>query len=114
AFGVGKDDAAPLAGGEGKAWRAGDLVLKPEANAPLVDWVAGSVEQIADTAAFRMARHVPSGDGRWVVDGWQATTWVEGTHVSGRWDDVLAASRAFHAAIASVATPPAGVLDATS
>ena len=53
AFGVGKDDAAPLAGGEGKAWRAGDLVLKPEANAPLVEWVAGSVEQIADTAAFR-------------------------------------------------------------
>jgi uncharacterized protein (TIGR02569 family) len=111
AFGVGGGAAAPLAGGEGRAWRAGDIVLKPEANEAMVAWLAGGVEHVADTDAFRIARHRAATDGRWVVEGWAATEWLDGAHAPGRWDDVLAASRAFHAAIAHVAPPPDGTLD---
>ena len=96
-----------LSGGEGKAWRAGVVVLKPDRVADeVVSWLAASVEAVADTLEFRMSRHVPADDGRWVVDGWVATTYVEGAHASGRFDDRLTASRAFHAAIAHVASPP--------
>ena len=108
AFGVAGAEPTQLLGGEGKAWRAGDLVLKPEREPDaVVAWLASSVEAVADTAEFRMSRHVAAGDGRWVVDGWVAIGWLDGAHDTGRWDDRLAASRAFHAAIADVALPPA-------
>jgi uncharacterized protein (TIGR02569 family) len=109
AFGVPSDAPTKLAGGEGKAWRAGAVVLKPETEVDVVTCLAASVEQVPDSAEFRLARHVAGGDGRFVVDGWAATTWVEGAHGSERWDEVLAASRHFHAAIASIGPPAGGI-----
>jgi uncharacterized protein (TIGR02569 family) len=100
-------EATRLEGGEGNSWRVGDIVLKPDGPSEVLEWLVSSVETVADTGDFRMARHLRSGDGRVVVDGWAATAWVEGTHGSERWDDVLTASRAFHAALASVGLPPA-------
>ncbi len=105
AFGA-PPDARRLEGGEGRSWRAGDMVLKPDGPAPTVAWLADNVESVVDTASFRLARHVRAADGQVVVDGWTATMWLEGTHRSGRWDDVLAVSRAFHAALAGVPLPP--------
>lgn len=108
AFGVAAAPLAQLTGGEGKAWRAGDVVLKPERQPDaVIAWLATTVEAVGDTDQFRMARHVPAADGRWVVDGWAATGWLEGEHGSGDWDERLAVSRAFHAAIAGVPPPPA-------
>jgi uncharacterized protein (TIGR02569 family) len=111
----GAADATPerLAGGEGRAWRAGNIVLKPETDEAVVAWLAAGVEQVADGPGFRMARHVAASDGRWVVGGgeiaWAATTFVEGAHGTARWDDVLEASRQFHAAIASVPLSAGGI-----
>jgi uncharacterized protein (TIGR02569 family) len=108
AFGA---DGAPeqLAGGSGKSWRVGDLVLKPGCDAPQVEWVATAVEAVADTADFRMSRHARAREGQWVVDGWAATGWLDGDHGSDRWDDVLTTSRAFHAALSTVARPDGGI-----
>lgn len=78
-------------------------MLKPESDEAMVAWLADTVEKIPDGDAFRLARHLPSADDRWVVAGWSATTWVEGAHGSETWDDALAVSRVFHAALASIA-----------
>lgn len=108
AFGVGDAAPAQLPGGEGKAWRVADHVLKRERQPnEVIAWMASSVEAVPDGEGFRMARHIAATDGRFLVDGWTATRWIDGAHASERWDERLAASRAFHTAISGVELPPA-------
>lgn len=98
-----------LPGGQGTSWRAGDVVLKPTTSSERIDWLAGVLGQVSDTDDFRVARHVAAADGRWVVDGWSATGWLEGSHLPGRWEEGMKVSAAFHAALARVhAEPPQG------
>jgi uncharacterized protein (TIGR02569 family) len=55
---------------------------------------------------FRIPRPVRAAGGTWVVDGWAAWTAVEGeTDPVGHWPELVAASRAFHTAIAGVPAP---------
>jgi uncharacterized protein (TIGR02569 family) len=55
---------------------------------------------------FRVARPVAASDGRWVVDGWIASRFVDGVEaVDGRWDRLIKAARAFHAALADLPRP---------
>jgi uncharacterized protein (TIGR02569 family) len=55
---------------------------------------------------FRLARPLRAADGRWVVDGWAATEWIAGVaRPAGPEEQLLAAGRAFHAALASVPRP---------
>jgi len=108
AFGI-TETPVPLTGGQGQTWRAGDLVLKPEDADARVAWLVDTIEQLPDTDDFRLARHVRAGDGRLLVDGWEATGWLAGAHLSESWADVLTVSRAFHAALATVPVPSAGV-----
>jgi uncharacterized protein (TIGR02569 family) len=50
---------------------------------------------------------VPALDGRWTVDGWAAVDHVAGeAEPAGRWPEVVAAGRAFHAAVALEPMPP--------
>lgn len=98
-----------LAGGQGETVRAGDAVLKPvldEEEARWVAWVYSTIEQ----DGFRVPEPVRARDGRWVVDGWAAWEWVAGEEVTrGRYEERLAASEAFHRAVASLDRP--GFLD---
>ncbi len=94
AFGVGGFDLVPLSGGEGKALRAGDLVLKP-CDDP-VEWTwLGHVLPTLRPDGFRLALPIPTPDGRWVADGWCAQPLVEGAHAE-RWGDVVEVGRRFH------------------
>jgi uncharacterized protein (TIGR02569 family) len=100
AFGVDPSDApVHLPGGEGRAWRAGGIVLKPEPNATATAWLGEVLQRVADTPAFRLARPLRTTGGEWVVGGWQATPFLEGVHQSARGDDVLRVSDALHASI---------------
>ena len=95
-FGV-LDRPEALAGGQGGAWRVGRLVLKSVGRDPVtaeeLRWLGTAVES---TPAVRVAAPVPATDGSWVVDGWAATPFLEGSPAGWRWDDVLAAGRALH------------------
>jgi uncharacterized protein (TIGR02569 family) len=77
----------------------------------LVIWHAHVCDRITATA-FRLPAPVPAGDGRFVVEGWSATTFVTGRPVPeadgtvASWMAVLACSRAFHAAVAEEPGPP--------
>ncbi|MGH3206052.1 MAG: TIGR02569 family protein [Streptosporangiaceae bacterium] len=104
AFGV-TETPAPLPGGKGGTWRAGQLVVKPVEFLDETLWRAGVLDQLPDSAEFRVARPARTLTGAWVAEGWEASQLVEGEPDTRRQDDVLRAGTAFHAAIAGLRRP---------
>jgi len=105
AFDVAGTPATPLPGGQGTSWRAGNLVLKPaDQSTAELNWLADVYSQLrAD--GFRIAAQRRAADGAVCVDGWSATHYVPGRHLTRRWADVIAAGQPFHAALMGVARP---------
>jgi phosphotransferase family enzyme len=131
-------DPVPLPGGEGTAWRAGDVVLKPAGDPRVARWTAdlyrdldsldpaGHLDLLDPSAArwdpgFRVPRplRTVAGDGAagdWVAQdplagAWVAWQWLPGepaswAGVSPLWPRLIAASRAFHTALAGRPAPP--------
>jgi len=93
-----------LGGGEGRAWRAGDVVLKPCDDEPEWAWL-GEVLPSVPQEGFRLALPKRAVDGRWVVEGWCGQPVVPGAHAE-RWVDVIEVGERFHAAIVALARPP--------
>ena len=104
AFGL-TGPAQPLPGGEGRSVRVGAAVLKPAEDRPEARWTAELLTRV-EADGFRLARPLRALDGRWVVDGWSASRFVEGeSGPAGRWAELLAAARAFHAALSCAPRP---------
>jgi uncharacterized protein (TIGR02569 family) len=104
AFGV-RAPSEPLEGGEGRSLRAGDLVLKPAPSATEWAWLGEHLPMVRGDG-FRLALPVPAVDGRWVVRGWCAQTWVTGAHPNPpRWLDVLAVCDRLHTAMRHLERP---------
>ena len=116
-------DPVPLPGGEGTAWRAGEVVLKPAGDPRVARWTADLYHELAIRRApgFRVPRplRTVAGDGAagdWVAQdplagAWVAWQWLPGepaswAGVSPLWPRLIAASRAFHAALAGRPAPP--------
>ena len=105
-------DPVWLSGGEGPAWRVGDLVFKRAPGEEEWSWLGEHLPSVREDG-FRLALPVPASDGRWVVNGLCAQTWLVGAHAtSPRWDDVLAVCERLHAAMRHLPQPP--FLDARS
>lgn len=103
-------DLTPLAGGQGAAWRAGKVVLKPlDMSAAALEWQAVVLASVS-CDRFRVAAPLRSRAGALVVDGWTAWPLLKGSHAP-RWADIIAVGQWFHDALASVKRP-ATVLDA--
>ena len=80
-------------------------MLKPGQRPAVASWLAELFADLRGTG-FRVPRPVRAVGGSWVVDGWAAWTAVEGEpDPLHRWSELVAASRAFHAALAGVAAP---------
>lgn len=74
-------------------------MLKPTEDGSETRWIAELLARIAEDG-FRLARPLRALDGRWVVEGWSASWFVEGEPgPDGRWVELLTAARAFHAAL---------------
>jgi hypothetical protein len=126
-------DPVSLPGGEGTAWRAGEVVLKPAGDPRVARWTADLYHGLAIRRApgFRVPRPLrtiaetgaaetgAAGDGvagAWVAQdplagAWVAWQWLPGepaswAGVSPLWPRLIAASRAFHAALAGRPAPP--------
>ncbi|MEU7531094.1 TIGR02569 family protein [Saccharothrix sp. NPDC042600] len=104
AFGTSADPVL-LPGGQGRAWRAGQVVVKPVDSVAETVWRAEVLAALPDSPAFRVSRPVRTADGGWTHDGWEAGLLVAGEPDVSRQDDVLRAATAFHAAIADVPRP---------
>jgi hypothetical protein len=117
----------PLPGGQGTAWRVGRLVLKPAGDPQVARWTAGLYLSLSGhrdpghrDPGFRVPRPLRcrAGDGAagdWVAEdretgAWVAWQWLPGAPANwaGRspfWPRLIAASRAFHAALAGWPAP---------
>ncbi len=109
AFGLSGTVPARLPGGQGTAWRAGPAVLKPADSPQAGRWFADVYDTLA-APGVRVPRPVRALSGDWVALGWAAYQWVPGTAadwsgVSPRWPELVAVSRALHAALARVPVP---------
>lgn len=94
--------AVPLAEG-GRAWRAGEIVLKPAA--PEADAVADIVSRLSPVPDVRWPRPVPALSGAWRIDGHVAWEYLEGALSPFPLAESLAASDAFHRALGAQACP---------
>jgi uncharacterized protein (TIGR02569 family) len=109
AFGAAGIDPVPLSGGRGTAWRAGQLVLKPADSVREGRWFADVYDALSGPG-FRVPRPVRAVTGDWVAQGWTASQVVAGapadwSGVSPRWPELIAVSRALHAALAGASVP---------
>lgn len=106
AFGA-SGEAVLLAGGQGRTWLVGDLVIKPVDHVVEHAWVS---DVFADWCEPRVRVPEPlrAPDGSWSYDGWAAHRWVAGTTASMSTDaaTIRSVSDAFHATVATL-TPPA-------
>jgi uncharacterized protein (TIGR02569 family) len=102
-------DPRILAGGQGHAFRAGGVVLKPAGELPQAEWLAETLDGLDVASGLRVVRPVRSATGRWVVDGWSAWRWLDGRHRPGACDEILDASGRFHRAVSDVRWSPAMV-----
>jgi len=95
----------PLRGGQGTAWSAGNLILKP-LDMPLDElaWQEQILSHIREDG-FRLARPVRACDGQLTVDGWSAWQRIEGEHLPRRWAEICAAGKRFHQASADIPVP---------
>lgn len=106
AFGA-SAEPEPLGGGQGSAFRSGDLVLKP------LDWAMspeelewqGTVLDAVRGDGFRVTRVRRARDGSALEDGWCAWEHVEGRHEERRWAEVIAVGEQFHSALEGVPRP---------
>ncbi|MEE6272764.1 TIGR02569 family protein [Georgenia wangjunii] len=104
AFGI-EGPVERLSGGQGTSWRAGAHVLKPAGDEVEAAWLADTLARV-DQDGYRLAQPARAADGRWVVEGWTAARWVAGDpDPSGRWPELLEASRSFHVAVRRVPRP---------
>ena len=111
-------DPVSLPGGRGTAWRAGEVVLKPVGDPLVARWTADLYRDLAARRepGFRVPRPLGTAGGDWVAQdplagAWVAWQWLPGepaswSGVSPSWPSLIAASRAFHAALAGRPAPP--------
>jgi len=96
----------PLPGGEGRAWRAGNVVLKPlDRSHEELEWQADVLGR-AKSDEIRLAPPIRAESGTLTADGWYATEVLIGEHDAGRWSDIIRAGEAFHIAVRAEARPP--------
>ncbi len=103
AFGC-SGEPARLTGGQGTAYRSGEIILKPIDNPVEAAWTAELFDTLSGPG-FRVPTPLRDPDGQWVVQGWVAWRRFPGEHVSGRWDERLEACGAFHRALAGYSRP---------
>lgn len=97
---------APLSGGRQGTWRVGDIVLKP-ADIPeeQLAWQAALHERLRTNDGFRVPHAMRAHDGRLLVDGWYAMTYLAGRHEPGRWLDIIDVGAVLHDAVSDEPRP---------
>jgi uncharacterized protein (TIGR02569 family) len=103
AFGLSGVPPVPLGAGWEGGWRCGEVVLSLVADNARAAWSA-RVRETLFVDGLRLARPVRSTDGRYVVSGWRADTFVAGTP-EPRHDEVVSAAVRLHEATGKLERP---------
>lgn len=103
AFGLKGAEPEPLGSGWEGGFKCGEVVLSTIADHARAAWSA-KVRETLFIDGVRLARPVRSTDGRYVVSGWRADTFVAGTP-EPRHDEVVSAGVRLHEATAKLERP---------
>jgi uncharacterized protein (TIGR02569 family) len=103
AFGLRDGEPEPLGEAWDSGWRCGEVVLSLVADHARAAWSA-KVRESLFVDGLRLARPVLSTDGRHVVAGWRADTYVAGSP-EPRHDEVVSAGVRLHEATANLDRP---------
>lgn len=103
AFGLKDGDPVPVGDGWDGGWRCGEVVLTLVADPARAAWSA-KVRENLFVDGLRLARPVRSTDGRYVVSGWRADTFVAGSP-EPRHDEVVSVGVRLHEATANLERP---------
>ena len=103
AFGVKDGDPQPLGDDWDDGWRCGEVVLSQISDHARAAW-SGKARETLFVDGLRLARPVRSTDGRYVVAGWRADTFVAGSP-EPRHDEVVSAGVRLHEATAAMERP---------
>ncbi len=103
AFGLRGAHPVPLGAGWDGGWKCGEVVLSTVADHARAAWSA-KVRETLFVDGIRLARPVRSTDGRYVVSGWRADTFVAGSP-EPRHDEVVSAAVRLHEATAKLERP---------
>jgi uncharacterized protein (TIGR02569 family) len=103
AFGLTGVRPVPLGSSWEGGWRCGEVVLSMVADHARAAWSA-KVRETLFVDGVRLARPVRSTDGRYVVAGWRADTFVAGTP-EPRHDEVVSSAVRLHEATAKLERP---------
>lgn len=77
-------------------WRVGPSALKRVDHQAAVEWICGLLTGRQPASGFRLPTPIAAKDGRWVVDGWAASTWIAGAEDGSRWRAILDTADRFH------------------
>ena len=102
-FGVKSGEPEQMGPGWEGGWRYGEIVLAPITDHARAAWSA-KVRETLFVDGLRLARPVRSTDGRYVVSGWRADTFVAGAP-EPRDDEVVATGVRLHEATAKLERP---------
>ena len=94
-----------MAGGQGRTWRSGQVVLRPADDSDEAAWKAQVLAELDGSEAFTVPRPIRDDRGEWVRDGWEALEWIPGAADETRVVDIVRAGEAFHRAIAELSRP---------
>ena len=103
AFGLSGVQPIPLGASWEGGWRCGEVVLSMVADNARAAWSA-RVRETLFVDGVRLARPVRSTDGRYVVSGWRADTFVAG-EPEPRHDEVVSAAVRLHEATGKLERP---------
>jgi uncharacterized protein (TIGR02569 family) len=103
AFGLSGVRPIPLGASWEGGWRCGEVVLSMVADNARASWSA-RVRETLFVDGVRLARPVRSTDGRYVVSGWRADTFVAG-QPEPRHDEVVSAAVRLHEATGKLERP---------
>ncbi len=96
----------PLTGGQQRAWRVGDLALKPQDQSlEALRWQAEHLPEVTARTSLRVATPVATRLGAMAVHGWTAWTFLEGTHAASRWRDIISVGEQFHESLRQLRRP---------
>jgi uncharacterized protein (TIGR02569 family) len=105
AFGVDPRSLRPLRGGQGTAWCAGELILKPlDRPVDQLVWEEQVLTAIPQDG-FRLSGPVRTRDDQLEIGGWSAWQRLAGEHRPRRWAEICAVGERFHRAIADIPEP---------
>lgn len=86
-------------------WRVGSAAVRRVDHRVAVQWSARLLASRHTADGFRLPRPIAAENGRWVVEGWSASTWLLGGADGSRWQEILQVGEAFHEWLADVGRP---------